>query len=324
MRKILTAGLAVSALVLLSAGGPVLGQESCSFQDDGICDEPYIGTGRCPLNSDLAGCGDAILFYGSDDELLTAERLFERPPEMLRPGRNEIFARHGRSFQSADLASYFARRSWYQAMPGEPALSEIERANVLLFKAEEEAQAAGLPHASGLPRPRASFTGVYLYDDGTRHEVERIDGDERMLETYPDGGQRAHLYRNSSREMWDPMPEDGIVTVYSIWFAPPALLRQPALLAELQPVFEGRETIAGEPALRFRLTFENGPQEYWRGRVWITDDGIVLRGEIDYRTLDGDGGFDDSVSFELLDLRRQAVDPARLEPPRDLEVMFAG
>lgn len=63
--------------------------------------------------------------------------------EEIRIARNEIFARHGRMFQSQDLQEYFDSKSWY--VPLIPAdkfnddiLSEVERYNANFIKEYEE------------------------------------------------------------------------------------------------------------------------------------------------------------------------------------------
>ena len=53
----------------------------------------------------------------------------------LRLAKNEIYARHGRLFQSQDLQDYFNSKTWYNSlrklpMGNEPTLSQIEKANV--------------------------------------------------------------------------------------------------------------------------------------------------------------------------------------------------
>lgn len=318
MARLLVILVAAAALLAPPARADAL----CPTSDNGICEEPYIGLGLCPINSDLADCADYSIFPYSDSEPLSADDLFEQSPEKLRLGRNEIFARHGRTFQSEDLQSWFERRSWYQPQEGEPRLSAVEAANVQRLKLEETAQQADAVHESGLPRPRVELVGTYVYADGTRVRVERIDGDEFIRQVDPDGAERERLYRNATREIWDPAPAEGYVTVYSAWYDAALLLRQPALLVQLSPVFEGREELEGETLLRFRLTLNIAPDQFWRGQVWLTEDGVVVRADVTFRTFLEEE--DRSVVFELKEWERRPVDPAGLEPPRGLEVNFAG
>ena len=62
---------------------------------------------------------------------LTEDRLANRTLWELLLMRNEIFARHGRSFQDPELVQYFASRRWYRKNPAysDNLLSEIERYN---------------------------------------------------------------------------------------------------------------------------------------------------------------------------------------------------
>ena len=70
----------------------------------------------------------------SDRKLLTAEDVSHLSASELRIARNEIYARHGRRFQSADLQEYFNQRSWYEGSISpenfdESVLSDIEQKN---------------------------------------------------------------------------------------------------------------------------------------------------------------------------------------------------
>lgn len=60
--------------------------------------------------------------------------------EDLRRLRNEVYARHGRTFKDADLRGYFTSFPWYKPDPAftEVSLSAIERANVDTIRRLEE------------------------------------------------------------------------------------------------------------------------------------------------------------------------------------------
>ena len=66
-------------------------------------------------------------------------------PEVARRLRNEIFARHGRTFKDAQLQSYFASQEWYHADPkfDLKMLTPIERANVLTIQQYEARARSG-------------------------------------------------------------------------------------------------------------------------------------------------------------------------------------
>jgi YARHG domain len=68
------------------------------------------------------------------DTMLAHVRLYD-----LRILRNEVFARHGRRFQTPWLAEYFAEQPWYKPNPAfrESDISEVEKANLKLIAAVE-------------------------------------------------------------------------------------------------------------------------------------------------------------------------------------------
>ncbi len=83
------------------------------------------------------------IFPESDTRLLTAEELKSVPADQLRLARNEIFARRGRLFTSAELKEYFEAKDWYEGVIkpedfSDSMLSEIEKENIDLIKAREE------------------------------------------------------------------------------------------------------------------------------------------------------------------------------------------
>lgn len=310
---------ALLTTLLVLAAWPAL---ACDRQGDGLCDEPYIGSGLCPLNSDFADCAGQQVWWGSDEGAIDPDEVFEMEPGRLRLARNEIFARHGRRFQSAELQAFFELRDWYSAAEGEPTLSAVERANVAVFKAEEEAQAQGLPHASGLPRPRASLSAEAWYDDGSHTAFEQVNGRERQVEVSAEGDVRERLVFGDRREIWDLMPADGQAVIYSPWYDPKVMLRLPAMLVLLKPVVEGEEQVQGERATRFRLTYQDGEESYWRGLVWVSADGVVLKADVTFRTYEGDSAYDGHVAFELRNIRRAPLEP--VTPPDDLAIGYAG
>lgn len=97
--------------------------------------------------------------------------------------RNEIYARHGKLFKNEYLQSYFNSCSWYQPIEGrtdveEGELSEIERTNIDLIVAAEEAFDNKHPY----PKQYAVGTTVSesLQGDGTEQKIiyeSSIDGD---------------------------------------------------------------------------------------------------------------------------------------------------
>ena len=60
----------------------------------------------------------------------------------LRLARNEIYAKHGRKFQTEDLNQYFSQKSWYDGYLSaeefdDSVLNEYEKENLTLIKQVE-------------------------------------------------------------------------------------------------------------------------------------------------------------------------------------------
>ncbi len=75
-----------------------------------------------------------FIFPDSDRRMLTAGDLQRLSKDELRIARNEIFARRGRYFESADLKAHFGRFSWYVPNTWNPKLNAIEHANLALIE----------------------------------------------------------------------------------------------------------------------------------------------------------------------------------------------
>lgn len=81
----------------------------------------------------------------SSSKYLSTEDLKGLDASVLRLARNEIFARHGRLFQSEDLNRYFSSQSWYHGYISadqfhDSDLNEYEHYNLELIKSLESAQ----------------------------------------------------------------------------------------------------------------------------------------------------------------------------------------
>lgn len=67
--------------------------------------------------------------------IVSRQYLYRRTKNELRIMRNEIFARHGYRFKTADLKEYFEKQYWYTAKYDDVSnmLTDIERANIKLI-----------------------------------------------------------------------------------------------------------------------------------------------------------------------------------------------
>jgi hypothetical protein len=89
--------------------------------------------------TDAVGRAEARVVRGAqldESELTTLSR------EELRRLRNAVYARHGRTFDSADLQRYFEGRSWYKPRSDytEAELTESDHANIKLIQTVENSR----------------------------------------------------------------------------------------------------------------------------------------------------------------------------------------
>lgn len=83
----------------------------------------------------------------------TRERLTGVHPHTLRVYRNEVFARHGRPFTSADLQAAFSATAWYTPDPEytDARLTDADRACLAHIQALEQATGSRPPTTLGVP-----------------------------------------------------------------------------------------------------------------------------------------------------------------------------
>ncbi len=87
-------------------------------------------------NQEGEGEEEEYVFAQSDHEYLSEQDIAGKSKETIQQAINEIYARHGRVFQKADVAAYFTAKSWYHPVQGktdEQIVAEFnsyEKANV--------------------------------------------------------------------------------------------------------------------------------------------------------------------------------------------------
>lgn len=95
--------------------------------------------------TNAGGSESEYILPNSDSVEITAEQLSQLTAEQLMLARNEIYARHGRQFDTPEIQQYFDSKSWYvpQYTPDEfeviqeGIFNEIERKNIeLIIQAE--------------------------------------------------------------------------------------------------------------------------------------------------------------------------------------------
>lgn len=144
----------------------------------GIIGAVVFAAGAQAQNCTSLLCEADYIWPETASEYIDPVDVLSLSPEVQRLARNEIFARHGRQFASPDLQAFFGARNWYQPMPGEPRLSEIEAANVRLIHAIERGPAAdGRPFAGIISRDVDGYSAIrelsLEYFEGFGREDER-------------------------------------------------------------------------------------------------------------------------------------------------------
>ena len=96
---------------------------------------------------------DYKVFEDSSERLLEWSDIYMLSNEDIRIAKNEIYARHGRMFDSQELQDYFNSKSWYKGIYSASdfdanysgsLLTEVERKNVeFLRNAENNASTGG-------------------------------------------------------------------------------------------------------------------------------------------------------------------------------------
>lgn len=78
------------------------------------------------------------IFPDSGERLLSKDEIARLGPAQLRIARNEIYARRGRRFQSAELRNHFSRFDWYRPVTDDVRLNSVEQANVDALAAAQQ------------------------------------------------------------------------------------------------------------------------------------------------------------------------------------------
>lgn len=109
-----------------------------------LCVSPTVTSGQVAV---YAAEGEYIL-PDSDSRAYTYEELSGLSAQEIRLAKNELYARHGWIFKSADLQDYFNSKSWYHGtvMPddfSDSVFNVYEKNNVDLLSAMEKGEASG-------------------------------------------------------------------------------------------------------------------------------------------------------------------------------------
>lgn len=113
------------------------------FIVDAVPADDHMCEGRVPyiINSIVrGGTADGYIIPNSSEIRLTADGVAGYNKKELMVARNEIYARHGRKFESEMLKEYFSNKSWYKPDDNykDSSLSDIENENANMILKREE------------------------------------------------------------------------------------------------------------------------------------------------------------------------------------------
>lgn len=319
--RALTIGLALALGAALHA--PAWAQDnSCATAFNSQCDEGVLyGPHLCEPLTDTADCANAEIWPSSDEYPISPWDLAARDPDWLRLTRNEIYARHGFAYSSADLAALFGARDWYQPVGQSVALSQVEQQNVALIQAAEAEPMALL----GLPAVSGSWLATLVGGDAAPAAV-LISPDATLIERPDTGADFANRLLPHDHDMayaWTPGEQPGVA--YAIGQEPMPLT--PRLLAlyrvEAEPIGGGRHE--GYAVTRYRLVgIDEMGEEIFRGEAQITANGVIVAAR--YRLVFfGCCGDEPAVQDHVYRLEGLAPTPGPLDlAPPPLRFMLAG
>ncbi len=308
--------------------------DTCPMANNNRCEEPWLGVGFCAPLTDTSDCAGAEILPQSDERELTAHDVLHLPPDILRLARNEVFARHGYTFNSADLQAFFGARSWYAPAGQDVSLSAIEAANVDLIRQIEDGGAAAFGEPARAPDgqsppPLSAWSADVHFAEGTVMQAI-VHGVRARL--YVADRDRVTIMRPDLGDMLsfatEPQTDDEYAVSQSWGVFPPRLLEPYVHAFGIVPQPLGRETMLGEQVTRVAIDWvdEYGNQTIV-GEAWVTDDGIFVKVDVGGVFLECCGGEADipwQLQYQLENLQRGAPDPAVFQPPTDRQWTFPG
>ncbi|WP_044563711.1 hypothetical protein [Azospirillum sp. B4] len=182
------------------------------------------------------------------------------------------------------------------------------------------ARPAGDLPAGGLPRMGADYQAAEtLTVNGVRQDIRVFHDQGRERREMKEGGLSTVLILRPDRDAaFVLQPESRMAAPLSPQDpeAAPDLTR----LAQLDAEALGREALAGEPVVRYRVvgTYDQGGG--FEGQVWSTADGIYMR--VEGTANDGSGPI--AIRLDLADLKRGRQDGALFELPKGYSMMNFG
>lgn len=120
---------------------------------------------------------DGYILEYSNTRILTDSDLYYLSDRELELARNEIYARHGRLFNTDYIQQYFNTRSWYHGTvsPDEfddSVLNDIEKYNIDFIQEYEENRSSDTFNSNSVPNNYYTPEDDYYYNDQSTQETE--------------------------------------------------------------------------------------------------------------------------------------------------------
>ena len=126
-------------------------------------DESTIDTASINDTSEQSDSIQDYIFPDSDTRYLTEEDVSGLDAATIRLGINEIYARHGRAFETEDLNAYFSSKSWYTPIYSADEFASMENS---VFNEYEKANITflgGVRDRLNGNSTQSTFTPNYIY-----------------------------------------------------------------------------------------------------------------------------------------------------------------
>lgn len=155
----------------------------------------------------------------SSTKYLTSADLAGLSKEELRLARNEIYARHGRHFQTEDLARYFGSKSWYHGYLSqdefdEGVLNDIEKKNLILIKEVEAGKDESTVKLKSANAWYLEYVALRTWEEELKKQeatqAEKLENAEQIYESWD--GLLNEIYQNiraiHSEKQFEKIRED--------------------------------------------------------------------------------------------------------------------
>ena len=170
-----------------------------------------IATDSNETQAESEGSPEEYILYASNKRVLQENEYKQLNAADLRLAINEIYARHGRQYDTTDLNEYFSQKSWYHPQYSKSEFDQIE--NQILNSYEKENLKLLSSYRNQLLGQIKTILGVYyhVFFSGSTSSTGEYEGDVEKIDN--------SIYTVRSYDFVDALPitfilnSDGTITV---------------------------------------------------------------------------------------------------------------